>query len=274
MAQVKERLDLILVQQGWFASRERARGAIMAGQVFVEGKREDKPGSRFSPEAAIEVRGSDLRYVSRGGLKLERVITELGFDPAGKVILDVGASTGGFTDCALQHGAELVYAVDVGYAQLAWSLRQDRRVVVLERTNVRYLSAEQVPQLVDAVTIDVSFISLGLVLPPVVQLLRPGGELVALIKPQFEAGREQVGKRGVVRDQEVHRAVIERVLGQAAEQGLSLSGLTYSPITGPEGNIEFLGFWRKTADAAAVLVDTVQLVRQAHEELAESKRTH
>ncbi len=274
MAQAKERLDLILVQQGWFTSRERARGAIMAGQVFVEGKREDKPGSRFSPEAAVEVHGNDLRYVSRGGLKLERAIAELGFDPAGKVILDVGASTGGFTDCALQHGAELVYAVDVGYAQLAWSLRQDERVVVLERTNVRYLTEEQVPQPVDAVTIDVSFISLGLVLPPVVQLLRTGGDLVALIKPQFEAGREQVGKRGVVRDPEVHQSVIDRVRRQAAELGLSLQGLTYSPITGPEGNIEFLGFWRKLGDASQTATDSAVLVQRAHEELALGKRSH
>lgn len=273
MAQIKERLDIILVQQGWFASRERARGAIMAGQVFVAGKREDKPGNKFPPDAAIAVHGSDLRYVSRGGLKLERAIQELGFDPSGKTVLDVGASTGGFTDCALQHGARLVYAVDVGYAQLAWSLRQDERVVVLERTNVRYLSKEQVPQAIEAVTIDVSFISLGLVLPPVVQLLSPDGDLVALIKPQFEAGREQVGKRGVVRDAEVHQSVIARVLQQSADLGLSLRGLTYSPITGPEGNIEFLGLWRKS-DAAAIAIDIPTLVQKAHAELSQSRGSH
>lgn len=267
MAQLKERLDLILVQQGFFASRERAHAAVMAGLVSVDSKRVDKPGVKFALDAAITVQGNDLPYVSRGGLKLEKAIRVLGFDPKDRVMLDVGASTGGFTDCALQHGASKVYAVDVGYAQLAWSLRQDQRVVILERTNVRYLTSEQVPEPVDGVTIDVSFISLGLVLPPAVRLLRSGGEVVALIKPQFEAGREQVGKRGVVRDQAVHQAVIERVLGQAAEQGLQLVGLTYSPVTGPAGNIEFLGLWRKGQIDQVIDPDVAALVRAAHLEL-------
>ncbi|MGI6357327.1 MAG: TlyA family RNA methyltransferase [Bacillota bacterium] len=277
MSKEKERLDLLLVQQGLFPSRERARGAIMAGLVFVDGQREDKPGSRFPLDAAVEVRGDDLPYVSRGGLKLEQAMRQLGFDPKGKVILDVGASTGGFTDCALQHGALKVYAVDVGYNQLAWRLRQDPRVHVLERTNVRYLTAEQVPELVDGVTIDVSFISLRLALPPAVRLLRSGGDLVALIKPQFEAGREQVGKRGVVREMSVHRQVIEQVLEYATEQGLALLGLTYSPITGPEGNIEFLGRWQKAdaqTPADARQVDVQALVQAAHEALGNGKNRH
>jgi 23S rRNA (cytidine1920-2'-O)/16S rRNA (cytidine1409-2'-O)-methyltransferase len=277
MSKEKERLDLLLVQQGLFPSRERARGAIMAGLVFVDGQREDKPGSRFPLDAAVEVRGDDLPYVSRGGLKLEQAMRQLGFDPKGKVILDVGASTGGFTDCALQHGALKVYAVDVGYNQLAWHLRQDPRVHVLERTNVRYLTAEQVPELVDGVTIDVSFISLRLALPPAVRLLRSGGDLVALIKPQFEAGREQVGKRGVVREMSVHRQVIEQVLEYATEQGLALLGLTYSPITGPEGNIEFLGRWQKAdaqTPADARQVDVQALVQAAHEALGNGKNRH
>ncbi len=277
MSKVKERLDLLLVQQGLFPSRERARGAIMAGLVFVDGQREDKPGNRFLLDAELEVRGDDLPYVSRGGLKLEQAISELAFDPRDKIILDIGASTGGFTDCALQHGARKVYAVDVGYNQLAWSLRQDPRVVVLERTNVRYLTARQIPELVDAVTIDVSFISLRLVLPPAVQRLRSGGDVVALIKPQFEAGREQVGKRGVVREQSVHRQVIEQVLAYAAEQGLTLLGLTYSPITGPEGNIEFLGRWQKECDQSRQIpspADVQALVGAAHENLAVGRNRH
>ena len=265
---------MIVVQQGLFASRERARGAIMAGLVFVEGKRVDKPGTKVSQDVTVTVRGNDMPYVSRGGLKLEKAIHELGFDPRGRVVLDVGASTGGFSDCVLQHGASRVYAVDVGYAQLAWSLRQDQRVIILERTNARYLTSEQVPEQVDAVTIDVSFISLGLVLPPVVQLLRSGGDVVALIKPQFEAGREQVGKRGVVRDEKVHQAVIQRVIGQAAEQGLMLMGLTYSPITGPEGNIEFLGRWRKGETDQAIGPDVAALVQTAHLELQSAVRVH
>lgn len=273
MAQLKERLDIILVQQGFFQSRERARGAIMAGQVQVDGVKQDKPGLKLPLTVSIVVTGDELPYVSRGGLKLEKAITQLGFDPAGKTLLDVGASTGGFTDCALQHGATLVYAVDVGYAQLAWRLRQDPRVVVLERTNVRYLTSEQVPQPVDAATIDVSFISLGLVFEPVVRLLRAQGEVVGLIKPQFEAGRDQVGKRGVVRSAEVHQTVVERVLAQAAEHGLQPLGLSFSPVTGPEGNIEFLCRWQRNAPGGSA-IDIAGVVQAAHQQLEPGRRSH
>jgi 23S rRNA (cytidine1920-2'-O)/16S rRNA (cytidine1409-2'-O)-methyltransferase len=272
MAQIKERLDIILVQQGFFPSRERARGAIMAGLVQVDGVLVDKPGTKLPLSVTITVTGNDLPYVSRGGWKLRKAIEELGFDPTGKVMLDIGASTGGFTDCALQNGASKVYAVDVGYAQLAWSLRQDPRVVVLERTNVRYLTEEQVPEPADAATIDVSFISLGLVLPPVVRLLREHGEVIGLIKPQFEAGRDQIGKHGVVRDASVHQSVIKRVLALAREEGLALRGLTFSPITGPEGNVEFLAYWQLGGVEVALEPDVQTLVSMAHQELQVGRR--
>ncbi|NLW16130.1 MAG: TlyA family RNA methyltransferase [Firmicutes bacterium] len=263
----KERLDIMLVQQGFFDSRQRAQGAIMAGLVRVDGKRIDKPGTRVPPDADIQVEGQEHPYVSRGGLKLERAIKELGFDPGGKVIIDIGASTGGFTDCALQHGAKRVYAVDVGYAQLAWKLRQDQRVVVMERTNARYLQASDFPELADAATIDVSFISLALIFPAAVPLLVPGGEIVALIKPQFEAGRELVGKRGVVREPNVHRQVINQVWETASELQLGLMGLTFSPITGPEGNIEFLSLFKQgTADRVSP-ADVETVVELAHKQL-------
>ncbi len=264
---VKERLDLLLVQQGYFPSRQRAQGAIMAGLVTVDGKRVDKPGNKFSTDVAISVQGQEHPYVSRGGLKLERAIQEFGFDPAGKTIIDIGASTGGFTDCALQHGAKRVYAVDVGYAQLAWTLRQDERVVVMERTNARYLEAGDFPELADAATIDVSFISLATILPPVVRLLIPDGEIVALIKPQFEAGRDQVGKRGVVRDAAVHQQVIRQTWAVATALELGLLGLTYSPITGPEGNIEFLAWFGRGAGDRVAEDEIEKTVEQAHAHL-------
>ncbi|WP_027093757.1 TlyA family RNA methyltransferase [Cohnella thermotolerans] len=246
----KERLDVLLVEQGYFESREKAKAAIMAGLVLVGSERIDKAGTKVPRDAAITVKGAPHPYVSRGGLKLEKAIRHFGIDLEGAVMLDIGASTGGFTDCALQHGASFVYALDVGYNQLDWSLRQDKRVCVMERTNFRHVTAEhlQGPRPGFA-TIDVSFISLKLILPALKPLLAPGGGTVALIKPQFEAGREQVGKSGVVRDSSVHAAVVKDVLLFANELGFELQGLTYSPITGGEGNIEFLAYW-KLGDAA------------------------
>ncbi|MGB9885887.1 MAG: TlyA family RNA methyltransferase [Moorellales bacterium] len=235
----KQRLDVLLVQRGLCASREQARARILAGQVTVDGRLVDKPGTRVEESARIRLEGEPQRYVSRGGLKLERALAVFGVDLSGRVVLDVGASTGGFTDCALQHGAAKVYAVDVGYGQLAWKLRQDPRVVVLERTNIRYLDRSRLGEAVDLATIDVSFISLLKVLPAVSRLLRPQGQVLALVKPQFEAGRDKVGKRGVVREAAVHRQVLERVVLGAQEHGFFARGVTYSPLKGPEGNIEF-----------------------------------
>ncbi len=237
---MKKRLDTLLVERGLAESREKAQALILAGKVLVEGEVVSKPGTFIRPEARIEVKGS-LPYVSRGGLKLEFALKAFKVDPAGKVAIDVGASTGGFTDCLLQHGAARVYAVDVGYGQLAWKLRQDPRVVVLERTNIRYL--ESLPEPVDLATIDVSFISLRLVLPPVIRLMKPRAEILALIKPQFEAGREKVGRGGVVRDPQVHKEVLESLVDYAHSLGLSTLGLVPSPLLGPAGNVEFFAYW-------------------------------
>ena len=231
------RLDLLLVQRGLAESRERAQALIRAGQVLVDDQVADKPGRRVPSNAALRLR-SRLPYVSRGGLKLEAALNAFGLDVAGWVVADVGASTGGFTDCLLQRGAARVYAIDVGYGQLAWKLRRDPRVVVLERTNIRFL--ESLPEPVDLATVDVSFIGLELVLPAVMRLLKPQGQIVALVKPQFEAGRRQVGKGGVVRDPAVHRQVLTRLIEWAVEHGLRVLGLIPSPITGPRGNVEFL----------------------------------
>lgn len=233
------RLDLLLHRRGLAQSREQARRLILAGQVFVDGRRVDKAGAQVDEAAAIEVR-QGLPYVSRGGLKLEHALRAFGIDPSGLVAADVGASTGGFTDCLLQRGAARVYAIDVGYGQLDWRLRQDPRVVVMERTNARYLEA--LPEPVSLVTIDASFISLTLILPQVQKWVAPGGQVVALIKPQFEAGPERVGKGGVVRDQDVHRDVLLTTLTWAQEHGWRILGLTRSPITGPKGNVEFLAW--------------------------------
>lgn len=244
-ASAKERLDVLLLELGYFDSREKAKAAIMAGLVYIGTERVDKAGTKVPRDAAITVKGAPHPYVSRGGLKLEKAIKQFGLDLTDAVMLDIGASTGGFTDCALQHGAAYVYAIDVGYNQLDWSLRQDKRVRVMERTNFRHMTREQMEGPAPGfASIDVSFISLKLILPALTQILQPGGETVALIKPQFEAGREQVGKSGVVRDSAVHASVLREVLTFAHGLGFKLEGLTYSPITGGEGNIEFLAYWR------------------------------
>ena len=236
----KVRLDQLVFEQGFTESRERARTTIMSGLVFVNGQRVDKPGTAVSPDAKIEVHGDALPFVSRGGFKLDKALKVFPIDPAGKVCIDCGASTGGFTDVLLQHGARKVYSVDVGYGQLAWKLRNDPRVVNLERTNLRYITAEEIPEPIDLAVMDVSFISIKLILPSLKPLLKENADLVCLIKPQFEAGREDVGKKGVVRDSEVHARVIRDILSFAPQIGLSPVGLDYSPIRGPEGNIEFI----------------------------------
>ncbi len=236
----KERLDVLLVNKGLAESREKAKRTIMAGIVYVNGQKEDKAGSTFDPEVEIEVRGNVLPYVSRGGLKLEKAIREFGVSCEGKTCLDIGASTGGFTDCMLQNGAVKVFAIDVGHGQLDWKLRNDPRVVCMEKTNVRFVKPEDIGIPARLVSIDVSFISLKLVLPVVRTLIAPDCQVVCLIKPQFEAGRDQVGKKGVVRDKKVHIEVIEKTLMAAFQLGFQLEGLTFSPIKGPEGNIEYL----------------------------------
>jgi len=245
----KKRLDILLVERGLAESRTQAQRFVRAGLVRVAGQVADKPGTRVVTNAEVTLQARP-RFASRGGEKLDAAFVRFGLDVAGLVAADVGASTGGFTDCLLQHGAGRVYAIDVGYGQLDWQLRNDPRVVVMERTNARYL--ESLPEQVDLVTVDVAFISLGLILPAAVRWLRPGGQVVALIKPQFEAGRREVGKGGVVRDSSVHRRVLERVLGIAAELGLGLRGLMPSPLRGPAGNVEFLGWWMSGAGGLPV----------------------
>ncbi|HEY9721167.1 MAG TPA: TlyA family RNA methyltransferase [Oscillatoriaceae cyanobacterium] len=263
---MKTRLDQLLVARGLFPSREKAQAAIMAGMVRVGGVPATKAGQPIAEDAAIEVTGQAHPYVSRGGLKLEKALDTFGVSPEGRVVLDAGASTGGFTDLLLKRGATRVYAVDVGYGQLAWELRQDPRVVVMERTNVRHLTPDRIEEVPSLIVADLSFISLAKVLPALSALLAPGGEAITLIKPQFEAGREAV-KGGVVRDARVHRRVIEEVRDAAAQHGWGLIGLTYSPVKGPEGNIEFLAHWRPAGQA---LTDAAiaQAVDAAHEELA------
>lgn len=236
----KVRLDQLVFDLGYTDSRERAKTTIMSGLVFVNGQRADKPGMPVATNAAIEVRGDALPFVSRGGFKLDKALKVFPVDPAGKVCIDCGASTGGFTDVLLQHGAARVYAVDVGYGQLAWKLRNDERVINLERTNLRYITEKQIPETVDIAVMDVSFISIKLVLPAVKRLLKPDADLICLIKPQFEAGREEVGKKGVVRDERVHKEVVNNILQFTPTVGLSVMGLDFSPIKGPEGNIEYI----------------------------------
>ena len=262
----KERLDALLVKRNLVQSRERAKTTIMAGLVLVDGQKVDKAGPMVKPAAESRVMGNTLPYVSRGGLKLEKAIREFGVSLQGKVAADIGASTGGFTDCMLQNGAVKVFAIDVGYGQLAWSLRTDERVVNMERTNVRNVTPEQLGQPVDLASIDVAFISLEKVLPAVREMLQPEGEIVALIKPQFEAGREKVGKKGVVREPSVHEEVIFRVLALARQMELTPKALTYSPVKGPEGNIEYLVWLAKGASATDGVPDelVVSVVSQAH----------
>ena len=263
----KERLDVLLVSQGLAASREKAKAIIMSGNVLVNGQREDKAGTMIDVKAEITVKGGQLKYVSRGGLKLEKAMSHFDLTLEGKVCMDVGASTGGFTDCMLQNGAVKVYSVDVGHGQLDWKLRNDPRVVCMEKTNIRYVTPEQIEEPAAFVSIDVSFISLTKVLPPVRELMTEDGEIVCLIKPQFEAGREKVGKKGVVRDPKVHEEVIEKVIDFASTIGLESRELEFSPIKGPEGNIEYLLHLLKRPDAASVepFAGNVQeIVAQAH----------
>ena len=268
---MKERLDVLLVKRNLAESREKAKAIIMSGNVFVEGNREDKAGTMFEDSVAIEVKGSTLKYVSRGGLKLEKAVEVFGVVLSDKICMDVGASTGGFTDCMLQNGAVKVYSVDVGHGQLAWKLRNDERVVCMEKTNIRYVTDADVPDKIDFVSIDVSFISLTKVLLPVKALMKENAQMVCLIKPQFEAGREKVGKKGVVREPEIHEEVIHMVMDYAESIGMWLLGLDFSPVKGPEGNIEYL-LWLKnqkeeTSGGREEHIQVEDVVRKAHESL-------
>lgn len=263
----KERLDVLLVERGLIESRAKAQAIIMSGEVYVDGQKADKPGASYGDEVQIEVRGGHCPYVSRGGLKLEKALRDFGVDPTGYVCSDSGASTGGFTDCLLQQGAKKVFAIDVGYGQLAWKIRSDPRVVTMERTNIRYVTPEQLGEPLDLSVIDVSFISLKLVLPAIKALLRPEtGQVLCLIKPQFEAGKEKVGKKGVVRDPAVHREVLEAFVATARDLGFTILNLTFSPVKGPEGNIEFLAHLT-LAPGMECVPDLDGLVAAAHETL-------
>jgi len=265
----KIRLDIYLTEKNMVQSRERAKALIMAGQVYVDNQKADKAGMTVDEDSkTVEIRGEQLKYVSRGGLKLEKAMQEFPITLENAVAMDIGASTGGFTDCMLQNGAKKVFAVDVGYGQFAWSLRNDPRVVNMERTNIRYVTEEQIGEKLDFASIDVSFISLKLVLPVASALLSENGHLVALIKPQFEAGRGQVGKKGVVRDSAIHEEVIKKVVGYAEESGFFISGLSYSPIRGPEGNIEYLAWLTKVDNGFEANENTIkELVALSHEKL-------
>lgn len=266
--QKKTRLDVAVFEQGYAPSREKAKAIIMAGIVYVNNQKVDKAGFELKEGDVLEVRGKTLQYVSRGGLKLEKAMQELPITLEGKICMDVGASTGGFTDCMLQNGAVKVYSVDVGYGQLAWKLRTDERVVNLERTNFRYATREQIPDEVDFASVDVSFISLKHILPNLNTLLAPDGQAVCLIKPQFEAGKEKVGKKGVVRDLNVHLEVVENVINLALENGFSVMGLQFSPIKGPEGNIEYLIYLNKSQEpVVSDDVNAKELVNMSHTEL-------
>ena len=263
---MKERLDVLLVNRKLADSREKAKAIIMSGIVYVNGQKEDKAGSMFDVYAGIEVRGSTLKYVSRGGLKLEKAMENFPIELNNKICMDVGSSTGGFTDCMLMNGASKVYSVDVGHGQLAWKLRQDERVVVMEKTNIRYVVPEDIQEKPAFSSIDVSFISLTKILIPARNLLKTGGQMVCLIKPQFEAGREKVGKKGVVRDPAVHQEVLEHFLTHAKENHFTVLGITYSPIRGPEGNIEYLGYLKK-CDEPDGSFDLPALVAESHSQL-------
>ena len=263
---MKERLDILLVNRNLASSREKAKAMIMAGNVFVENEREDKPGTKFDENVNIEIHGKTLPYVSRGGLKLEKAIKSFGIMLDNCICMDIGASTGGFTDCMLKNNASKVYAVDVGYGQFDWKLRNDSRVVCMEKTNIRYVEPKDIDDVLDFASCDVSFISLTKVLPAAYNLLKPDGEMVCLIKPQFEAGREKVGKKGVVRDPKVHLEVIESILDFATENGFEVLSLDYSPIKGPEGNIEYLVYIKKSKESISWQenVDAKEIVDSAH----------
>lgn len=263
---IKKRLDVLLTEQGYADTRSKAQAIIMAGQVYVEGQKADKPGTSYEETVTIEVRGDVCPYVSRGGLKLEKALRDFGVKPVGYVCSDSGASTGGFTDCLLQQGAKKVFAIDVGYGQLDWKIRNDERVVVMERTNIRYVTPEQLGEPLDLSVIDVSFISLGIVLPTIKTLLKPDGQVLCLIKPQFEAGREKVGKKGVIRDPDTHKEVLDAFVALADRLNFTILGLTFSPVKGPEGNIEFLGHLT-LEQKDGIRPDTADVVRQAHETL-------
>ncbi|MCR4807622.1 MAG: TlyA family RNA methyltransferase [Lachnospiraceae bacterium] len=270
---MKERLDVILVNKGYAPSREKAKAMIMAGSVLVAGQREDKAGTMFETEGIdITIKGSPLKYVSRGGLKLEKALKEFPLDLKGCACIDIGASTGGFTDCMLQNGAARVYSVDVGYGQLDWKLRNDERVVCMEKTNFRYMQPEDIGEALDFASCDVSFISLDKILAPAFSLLKEGGRMVCLIKPQFEAGRDKVGKKGVVRDPAVHEEVIRAVIGYAHDAGFKVAGLTYSPIRGPEGNIEYPLYLMKNSPTNGTVTDDdiKAIVEEANEQLSGS----
>ena len=267
---MKERLDVLLVNRNLAESREKAKAIIMSGIVYVDGQKEDKAGTMFEDTVSVEVRGHTLAYVSRGGLKLEKAMAHFGVTLNGKICMDVGASTGGFTDCMLQNGAVKVYSVDVGHGQLAWKLRNDERVVCMEKTNIRYVTPEDIPDRIQFASIDVSFISLTKVLGPVKELLTEDGQIVCLIKPQFEAGREKVGKKGVVREKSTHLEVIESVIAFAKSIGFGIRNLEFSPIKGPEGNIEYLLYLQndpELADEKGVEIDPKAIVEEAHNTL-------
>ena len=271
---MKERLDVLLVKRNLSPSREKAKAVIMAGNVFVNGQREDKAGTAFSEDVQIEVRGPSLPYVSRGGLKLEKAMKQFDVTVEGKVCTDVGSSTGGFTDCMLQNGAKKVFAIDVGRGQLDWKLRQDERVVCMEKTNIRYVKPEDLGEPIQFSSIDVSFISLTKVLEPIRDYLTPEGEIAALIKPQFEAGREKVGKKGVVRDKDTHHEVIEKVAGFAHSIGFEVKNIDFSPIKGPEGNIEYLIHLKKSLQGMPpdIAVDLQTVVDEAFAALGNSAK--
>jgi hemolysin TlyA family protein len=260
----KKRLDCLIFERGLAESREKAKIMIMMGNVYVDNQKSDKPGTMLPPDTNIEIRGETLRYVSRGGLKLEKAMKLFPIDLKAKIAMDIGASTGGFTDCMLQNGAKKVYSIDVGYGQLAWKLRTDERVINLERTNVRYITAEQVPDLIDFFSVDVSFISLCLVLPVARRFMTENAQAVCLIKPQFEAGREKVGKKGVVREEGTHVEVIQKIADFVLKNGFSILGLTFSPVKGPEGNIEYLIYLQKSENPVSVDLNIEELVKNSH----------
>lgn len=265
---MKKRLDILVYEKGFAESREKAKALIMAGQVYVDNQKADKCGTDYDENVNLEVRGAKLKYVSRGGLKLEKAMQKFGLDLNGSITMDIGASTGGFTDCMLQNGAKKVYSIDVGYGQLAWQLRNDERVVNLERTNMRNVTAEQIPDLIDFFSIDVSFISLRLLLPVARNLLRDNAQAVCLIKPQFEAGRDKIGKKGVVRDKKVHIEVVNMIREFCLTNGYDVLNIDYSPVKGPEGNIEYLIHIRKSDNTVDISnVDITKLVELSHSEL-------